>query len=198
MSDVTREQVLTILGQVADPQKGTDVVASGMATAVQVKDGHVQVTLEVDPARGATAEPVRKAVEAAVAGMPGVLSATAVLTAERPAAQAQPRAAAAGGGSGGDNAPLLPGVRAIVAVASGKGGVGKSTTAANLAIACAASLFQVVLLNRSLRAFADHMPDGGGAILAGMPAMLVSNMLLTVSARSIDGAEAAVEHGARS
>lgn len=67
-----------------------------------------------------------------------------------------------------------------------------------LAIACAASLFQVVLLNRSLRAFADHMPDGGGAILAGMPAMLVSNMLLTVSARSIDGAEAAVEHGARS
>ncbi len=155
MSDVNREQVVDVLRQVADPDKGSDIVSSGMASAIQVKDGHVQVTLEVDPARGAAAEPVRKAAEDAVAALPGVLSATAVLTAERKPAPARPRAAGPGGG-GGDSAPLLPDVKAIVAVASGKGGVGKSTTAANLAIACAANGLKTGLLDADI--YGPSMP----------------------------------------
>ena len=67
------------------PRRGKSVVASGMVGGIAVRGGHVAVTLEVDPARGAALEPLRQACEQAVRAMPGVLSATAVMTAERAA-----------------------------------------------------------------------------------------------------------------
>ena len=142
MSSVTRDDVTAALSAVMDDETGKDVVTAGILQGLVVREGHVGFSLEVDPAKGAAKEPLRKACEAAVRQVPGVLSVTAVLTAHRGDAGAprpahghahddrkqQPRTAQQG--------PLRsPAHRAILSVASGQGGVGKSTVAINLALA---------------------------------------------------------------
>jgi ATP-binding protein involved in chromosome partitioning len=139
MAQVTKEQVLAALAGVEDSAQGQDVVALGMVSGVVVRDGNVGFALEIDPSEAVAKEPLRAACERAVMALPGVTSVTAVLTAERaaggaprpatgPAPRSQPP-------QGHDSRAGLPGIGAIVAVASGKGGVGKSTTAVNLALA---------------------------------------------------------------
>ncbi|HVM79073.1 MAG TPA: iron-sulfur cluster carrier protein ApbC [Stellaceae bacterium] len=158
MSAVTQEQVLAALRQVQDPDRKTDIVTLGMISGLAVRDGHVGFTLQVDPERGPRLEPLRKAAERAVERLPGVLSVTAVMTAEakRGAQRPEPHAHShAQAGSGGGKA-LVPGVKTIVAVASGKGGVGKSTVAANLALAFAANGLRVGLLDADI--YGPSMP----------------------------------------
>jgi ATP-binding protein involved in chromosome partitioning len=145
MGSPTVETLRHALRQVIDPSSGRDVVAAGLVEAIEVKGGLVQVALLTDRARAAAMEPVRRAVEQALAREPGVSNVSAVLTAHaagqgKPAAAPPPAAKPA----------LLPEVRAIVAVASGKGGVGKSTTAANLAVALARDGLSVGLLDADI------------------------------------------------
>jgi len=146
MSQVSEQQVWNALKSVIDGERGQDIVSLGMVSGLVVRDGNVGFAVEVDPRAGAAKEPLRKAAEKAVHDLPGVVSVTAVLTAHsggaaaqpqgQAASQAQPRPAPQAPGAAGGRA-LVPGVKSIVAVASGKGGVGKSTTAANLALALA-------------------------------------------------------------
>ena len=161
MASVTKDQVLAALADVLDPDSGQNVVASGIISGVVVRDGNVGFALEVDPDQGAAKEPLRKACETAVERLSGVLSVTAVLTAERPAGgQTQGKGHGhshghghghAHGGQAQAQAPqadqLLPGVKSVIAIASGKGGVGKSTTAVNIATAMAAQNVRVGLLD---------------------------------------------------
>ena len=160
MTPVTEEQILDALKTVVDGDE--DIVSLGMVSGLQVKDGHVAFAIEVAAERGPQLEPLRKQAEQVVHALPGVVSVTVVLTAERqapaaggnggaPAApQARPQAAPQAA------APLMPGVNAIVAVASGKGGVGKSTVAVNLALGLAAGGHAVGVLDADI--YGPSMP----------------------------------------
>jgi ATP-binding protein involved in chromosome partitioning len=176
---VTEQQILDALAQVRDPEKGGDIVSLGMVSGLVVRDGNVGFAIEVEPERGPRLEPLRKAAEQAVEALPGVLSVSAVLTAEaKPrGAPAAPRptgaaAPASGGTAAGKNA-LAPGVRAIVAVASGKGGVGKSTVASNLALAMKANGLSVGVLDADI--YGPSMPRMLG--ISGRPSSSDGKML---------------------
>ncbi|HVI51077.1 MAG TPA: Mrp/NBP35 family ATP-binding protein [Candidatus Sulfotelmatobacter sp.] len=149
MAKVSDKDVLAALSKVADPDRGGDLVSLGMITGLVVKDGHVAFAIDVDPERGPKLEPLRKAAEKAVHDLAGVLTVSAVMTAERKATSGQGHSHghAHGGHGHGAEPQLLPQVKAIIAVSSGKGGVGKSTTATNLALSFKAMGLSVGLLD---------------------------------------------------
>jgi ATP-binding protein involved in chromosome partitioning len=136
MANLTTDDVLRALKTVADPDKNQDVVTLGLVQGLSVKDGHVSFALEVAAEQGRAKEPLRLACEKAVLALKGARSVTAVLTAHRGVARptrGTPQTERSQAGAPERQGP--PGVAAIIAVASGKGGVGKSTVAVNLAIA---------------------------------------------------------------
>ena len=173
MAALTDRDVLAALHTVIDNERGGSIVSLDMVKGVTLRGGNVGFMIEVDAARGPYMEPLRKAAEDAVMRLPGVTSVSAVLTAERasgaggaeraavpaPAAPQgadvmQARRQAAGGRPGTAGAPaakpFVPGVKHIVAVASGKGGVGKSTVAVNLALGLVAEGKRVGLLDADI------------------------------------------------
>jgi ATP-binding protein involved in chromosome partitioning len=153
MSQSTEALLLDALREIVDPATGTDIVSAGVVEALTLDSGRVHVSLLTDRAHAQAMEPVRAAVEARLARAPGVTDVTVVLTGARatPANPEQPSRSTHGQGRAGAERPmLLPEARAVIAVASGKGGVGKSTVAVNLAVALAQSGLQVGLLDADI------------------------------------------------
>jgi ATP-binding protein involved in chromosome partitioning len=160
---LTETQIMDALRAVRLPQglsqAGGDIVTAGMVSGLMLRDGHVGFAIEVNPSQAPVMEPVRRAAEKAVLDLPGALSASVVLTAhraapqtargaaQRPSGPAHPQPHAHGPAQPGGGKLSLPGIKHIIAVASGKGGVGKSTTAVNLALALHANGLKIGLLD---------------------------------------------------
>jgi ATP-binding protein involved in chromosome partitioning len=149
---VTQQQVLDSLARIKSP-RGVALTNANVLSAISAADGKVFFSINVDAAEARAWESVRAEAEAAVRAIPGVTAVMVALTAERKAGAAPPPPPTPSRGTpgvqpvhahkpppqGGTQSPMarqseIPGVAAVIAVASGKGGVGKSTTALNLAL----------------------------------------------------------------
>ncbi|MDH4100394.1 MAG: Mrp/NBP35 family ATP-binding protein [Nitrospirota bacterium] len=137
---ITKEQVLGALSSVMDPDLGKDIVTLGFIKDLSITGGNVSFTLELTTPACPLKEKLESDSRAAVKGIPGVEEVAIRLTSNVP----QHRAPSLTGER------LLPQVKNFIAVASGKGGVGKSTVSANLALALAEAGASVGLLDADI------------------------------------------------
>ncbi len=189
---LTKERVLEALRRVKGPDFGADLVAQGLVSEIVIQKGKVYFAIQVDPARAGEFEALRQAAEKAVAAVPGVEAVAVTLTADR-----APGGAPAGGNGRGQDAPQgssftrpgaardarhrpggVPGVANIIAVASGKGGVGKSTTAVNFALALKEKGLRIGILDADI--YGPSMPRLLG--LKGQPQQVSGNKLAPMEA----------------
>jgi len=124
--EITQEQIKEALKTVKYPGFSRDIVSFGLLKEIEAKNGNVRVQLTLTTNDPAVPRAIKTEAEAALRGIPGVREAKVLIDIHAPPT---------GVGNSGIGATRIPGVKHIIAIASGKGGVGKSTVAANLAVA---------------------------------------------------------------
>ena len=194
---VTKDQVLEELRRVEGPDLESNIVELGLVSEILIKDQRVYFSITVPVERASELEPLRQAAEKVVSEIPGVSGVTAVLTAETSGGRAAPQPRAGGvaehprvqqaraaqaapaaaprpqAAGGGRQMAGVPGVKHLIAVASGKGGVGKSTTAVNLALGFRAIGLKAGILDADI--YGPSQPRLLG--LTGRPQVVSGNTL---------------------
>ncbi|WP_230532312.1 Mrp/NBP35 family ATP-binding protein [Microvirga roseola] len=183
---ISRDHVLQALSTVPVDAGGTNLVASGRLSDVVVDDvGRVMFSITISPAEAPQMEHVRQAAETVIQGLPGVKGVFASLTADKPAGSGgpapSPAAAQRPRSAAQPKNQRIPGVQHVIAVASGKGGVGKSTTACNLALGLKAVGVRVGLLDADI--YGPSMPKLLG--IQGKPRLLDNRILEPMEAYGI-------------
>jgi ATP-binding protein involved in chromosome partitioning len=153
MPDVTSETILAELKRIAAPDGRGNIVSAGLVSEIAVQDGQVMFALNTDPQHAKSMAQLQAFVQQTVEKIPGVKKALVALTAERPPQrEVGPKQQAAQT----LRSHGVPGVKHLIAVASGKGGVGKSTTAINLALGFKANGLRVAVLDADV--YGPSMP----------------------------------------
>src|SRR3972149_4165485 len=165
---LTPEDVLNALRRVMDPELGRDLVSLGMVRDVQVEDGVAKFTLRLTTPACPIRDQLLALARRAVAALPGIRDVRVKVEAEVPR------------GYGLPGQRDIPGVRQIIAVASGKGGVGKSTVAVHLALALAEAGARVGLLDADF--YGPNVPQMLGSV--GQPAVR-NNRLAPIETRGL-------------
>ncbi|CAN7300142.1 Mrp/NBP35 family ATP-binding protein [Bosea sp. LjRoot90] len=184
---LSQNDILRALELVKLPASGQSLAASGRIGDILINDGKVIFAIGIDATEANAMEPVRKAAESAVGGIPGVTQVLVGLTADkapgRPAPSQAAEARRQAHGQPGPGGPVpkaagIPGVKQIIAVASGKGGVGKSTTTANLAVALATLGLKVGVLDADI--YGPSVPKIFG--ITGKPRLVSGRTLAPMEA----------------
>lgn len=195
MAELSRDLVIEAMKGIRGPDLESNIVDLGMVSEVFISDAKVYFSINVPAERAQELEPLRQAAERVVKALPGVKGAVVSLTAERkqgsaPPPRPQPAAPAHGHSHSHahphSHAPAaapagaqrtkagVPGIEAIIAVASGKGGVGKSTTAVNLALAMKANGLRVGILDADV--YGPSMPRLLG--ITGRPQQIENRIIV--------------------
>ena len=182
----SEDHALKALSEISDPIKPSDIISAGRLASIEMTDGILRAVLQIPPPEADAFFPIREAAQKALEALKGVSKAQVVLSAHKPGPQMGGRK------RGNPHQPRRPEgvqgdgeVKRIIAISSAKGGVGKSTMAANLAIALARSGLKVGLLDADIHGPSLPMLFGTSGTLARTVAVGSRKIIVPVEAHGL-------------